>query len=825
LAVAIFAFASWAALCWGLCAVQAAPPEPDAVKFFETSVRPILAENCFKCHGQTKQKGGLRLDSPDRILQGGESGPAIVRGKAAESLLIEAINHEGLEMPPNGKLKEDQRAILRKWIELGAPMPEAGHGGGIKPTVGPSKIRTLTAEDREFWCFQPVRRPEEPEVANPEWSRNPIDRFIAARLVAEGLSPAPEADRRTLIRRAAFDLLGLPPTPAQVEAFVHDPAPDAYERLIDRYLASPQYGERWGRHWLDLVRYAESDGYRADGYRSEAWRYRDYVIGAFNADRPYTEFIADQLAGDELAPGDIERAVATGYYRLGAYEHNQTDVRGQWTTMLNEITDVTTEVFLGLSVGCARCHDHKFDPILQKDYYRFRAFFTPLFWRDDLLVVTPEEQRKYEDALEAWEAKIYTIRQEIEEIEKPYREISSYKSLQRLPKDIEDMILKPASQRTPLEHQLAELAMGQYLAGIDGAFKTPISDRAKKKRWDELHKQLKAFEREKPVSPPCARAATDVGPNAPPTFIPTARKPQDIKPGFLSLLDPTPAKITRPYVATNSTGRRSALVRWLTRADNPLTPRVMVNRIWQYHFGRGLVKTSSDFGRLGERPSHPELLDWLASYYMAQGWHLKPLHKLIMTSAAYRQSAQAGASETASLKDPENRLVWHMSNRRLEAEPIRDAMLAVSGELDPRGGGPPSEPDQPRRAVYTKVKRNTHDPLLDALDAPDGSISMSARNVTTTPTQALVMINGPWLRDRARAFAGRLRREAADNPARITLAYTLAFGRPPEPPERDEALTFLEDQAQKITKTPLDEAALVDFCHALLNANEFLYVD
>jgi hypothetical protein len=705
-------------------------------------------------------------------------------------------------------------------------MPEAGHGGGIKPTVGPSKIRTLTAEDREFWCFQPVRRPEEPEVANPEWSRNPIDRFIASRLAAEGLSPAPEADRRTLIRRASFDLLGLPPTPSEIDAFVHDPAPDAYERLIDRYLASPQYGERWGRHWLDLVRYAESDGYRADGYRSEAWRYRDYVIGAFNADRPYTQFIADQLAGDELAPGDSERAIATGYYRLGIYEANQSDVRGQWALILNEITDVTTEVFLGLSVGCARCHDHKFDPILQKDYYRFQAFFTPLLFRDDLLVATPEEQRKYEDALEAWEAKTYTIRQEIEEIEKPSLAIASRKSLDRFPGDIEEMILKPASQRTPLEHQLAELGYRLFVNGRDGAFKTPVKELAKNKRWDELQKQLKAFEREKPVSPPHILSATDVGPNSSPTLIPTVRKPQDIEPGFLSLLDPTPAKITRPYVATNSTGRRSALVRWLTRADNPLTPRVMVNRVWQYHFGRGLVKTSSDFGRLGERPSHPELLDWLASYYVTEGWHLKPLHKLIMTSAVYRQSTQGTASEAAHLKDPENRLMSHRDVRRLEAEPIRDAMLAVSGELDPRGGGPADEPEQPRRAVYTKVKRNTHDALLDALDAPDGSISTSLRNVTTTPTQALLMINGPWVWERARAFAGRLRREAPDDSGRIDLAYRLTLGRPPEAAEVAEALAFLNDQARRIEgASPVQAEALVDFCHALLNSNEFLYDD
>ena len=687
-----------------------------------------------------------------------------------------------------------------------------------------------------------MRRPTVPDVADGGWSKNPIDRFLFARLAAEGLTPAPEADRRTLIRRASFDLIGLPPTPEEVEAFVADDAPQAYERLIDRLLADPRHGERWARHWLDLVRYAESDGYRQDAYRPDAWRYRDYVIRAFNEDKPYDRFVTEQLAGDEIAPGDPEPRVATGFLRLGTYEYNQRDVPGQRETILNDITDVTGDVFLGLGIGCARCHDHKFDPILQVDYYRLQAFFTPVQPRDDLPLASAEELSEYRRKLAAWEAKTAEIRAEIAEVERPYLEEAAVAAITKFPADIQALIAKPSSERTPLEEQLADLAYRQVTYEYD-IIDVKMKKSKDKERWERLKKRLAEFDRDKPEPLPKAPAVADVGPTAPPTTIPGDRKGREIEPGFLTLLDPGTAEVSS-VPAADSTGRRTALARWLTRPDHPLTTRVMANRLWQYHFGRGLVATSSDFGRLGERPSHPELLDWLASEFVGHGWSLKHMHRAIMTSAAYRQSALRPAPEAARLKDPDNRLLWRMNTRRLDIEPIRDAMLAVSGELDPAMGGPSGDASGPRRTVYTKVIRNTRDPLIDAFDSPDGSNSTPTRNATTTPTQALLMINGPWTLARAGAFADRLRREASDDEGRIALAYQLAFGRPPEPAERDEAVEFLRSRAGHAEeptaiagtegcREPADSdetdgeeaSALVDFCHALLNSNEFLYVD
>ncbi len=839
---------------WSIAAVHlpAAAPDPEALKFFEMKVRPILAENCFKCHGPAKQKGGLRLDSRPAVLVGGENGPAVVPGRKDDSLLVDAIHYESLEMPPAGKLDAEKIAILTRWVELGAPWPASGPAD-TPAAAAPAKIR-ITEEDRKFWSFQPVRAQAPPVVPDDRWSQNPIDRFLLARLTAEGLSPAPEADRLTLIRRASFDLTGLPPTPEDVAAFVADADPRAYERLVDRLLASPRYGERWARHWLDLVRYAESDGYRADAYRPETWRYRDYVIAALNDDMPYDRFVTEQLAGDEVAPGDPTLMVATTFLRLWIYEHNQRDVMEQWRAIQNDLTDVTGDVFLGLGIGCARCHDHKFDPILQEDYYRLQAFFTPLVPRDDLPLSTAGPWRANEEKLAAWEVATADIRSAIAAIERPYQEKAAQGAFDKFPKETQAIFLKPESERTPLEEQIYYLVARQ----VEDEQEKPKVTGEDKKRLQELAKQLAAFNHLKPETLPTAFTVTDVGPAAPPTRIPGDRTGHEIAPGFLTLLDPAPAKVTRSPAAANSTGRRTTLARWLTRPDNPLPARVMVNRLWQYHFGRGLVATPSDFGRLGERPSHPELLDWLAAEFVAQGWSLKQMHRLIMTSAAYRQAAVRPAPAIARVKDPENRLLWRMNTRRLEIEPIRDAMLSASGELDPAIGGPGVAATVPRRTIYTKVMRNSREPLFDAFDAPDGSNTTPTRNVTITPTQSLMLINGGWTLDRARALAGRLERLAGnDGAGRIGFAYRLVFGRPPTQPERIDAQSFLIRRSPAIagqfppvadaeaaedgegagsgagcvkTDSPassaaLDASAWTDFCHALLNANEFLYVD
>jgi hypothetical protein len=809
-------------------------------QYFEQNVRPLLAENCYSCHGEKKQKGGLRLDSLESILKGGESGPAVVPGKPGESLLVDAINYAGPEMPPTGKLAAEKVAVLTRWITLGAPWPSRDRAAHAVSASSSMRRATLTAGDRAFWSFHAVGGSFAPDPAKAragawaDWSRNPIDHFVLEALRQNGLTPAPEAEKRTLIRRATFDLTGLPPTPEEVAAFLADTASEAYENLIDRLLASPRYGQRWARHWLDLVRYAESDGYRQDAVRPQAWRYRDYVVRAFNTDKPYNRFVSEQLAGDELDPDDPELRVATGYLRLGTYEFNQRNVRGQWADILNDITDVTGEVFLGLSIGCARCHDHKFDPILQQDYYRLQAFFTPLLPRDDLTTARQREWAEYQSKRAAWEKAAAEVLRRINAIERPYRDKGTASAIAKFPDDIKAILGKPERDRTLLERQLGSLAYRQIAfehQQVPAVLKGPV-----KAQWESLQRALARFDHLRPVAPAAVATATDVGPVSPPTSIPGDRQQNPIEPGFLSVLDSAPALIEAPAAASRSTGRRLALARWLSRPDNPLSTRVIVNRVWQYHFGRGLVGTPSDFGRLGELPSHPKLLDWLAGEFVARGWRIKSLDRLILTSATYRQAAVRNARDLAAGQrvDPGNRLLWKRTVRRLDAEEIRDAMLAVSGELEPRIGGPSARSSQPRRTIDTLAMRNARDALLVAFDAPDGNITTPRRNTTTTATQALLLINGEWTLARAEAFADRLELmepASGGNHDRIMLAYRYALGREPELEELEQSAAFLERQARFAqpragrSKLTADQSALVDFCHVLLNSNEFLYVD
>jgi mono/diheme cytochrome c family protein len=788
-------FAALAALLLGpVAAAHAAPepaPTPEQLRFFETKVRPLFAEHCLKCHGPEKKRGGLRLDSRAAMLEGGDAGPAIEPGKPDQSLLIRAVRQaDELKMPPDGKkLTDTQIALLTRWVVMGAPAPDTA-----KPTR--AARGKITDEDRAWWAFQPVRQAPVPDVEDGAWARNPIDRFIFARLKAEGLRPAPEADRATLVRRVYFDLLGLPPTPAQVKAFLADQSPGAYARLIDRLLASPRYGERWARHWLDLVRYADSDGYRIDDYRPHAWRYRDYVIASFNHDKPYDRFVQEQLAGDELFPDSPEALVATGYLRHWIYEYNNRDVRGQWTTILDDLTDTTGDVFFGLGIQCARCHDHKFDPILQKDYYRLQAFFAPILPREDLNAATPDEVKRHQAQLASWEAQTAELRRRIAAIEAPYRKTATREAIAKFPADIQKMIRTPVPERTPLEHQLAQLAYRQVDYEYDH-----LERRLKGKDKETvlaLRRQLAAFDKDKPPPLPVAFAATDVGPKAPPVFIPK-KGGLPIEPGFPTLFDEAPAAIDPVPSAPHSTGRRSALARWLTRPDNPLTARVIVNRVWQYHFGRGLAASASDLGRLGEKPTHPELLDWLAGRLVRKGWSLKNLHRLILTSATYRQSSRHPQAERYRGNDPANRLYWHRDTRRLDAEQIRDAILAVTGELDLTAGGPGVNSSQPRRSIFAKVLRNTRDPLLEAFDWPLFFASASSRDTTTTPVQSLLLINGQAMLLRGQAFAARLEREGGGSEGRmIERAYQLAFGRKPGKEETVSALQFLREQARRI---------------------------
>lgn len=746
-----------------------------AMTFFEKEVRPILVKRCHDCHGDAKQKGGLRVDHIDFLKAGGKTGPALIPGKPDGSAMIEAVRYGNadFQMPPKSKLPDAEIAVLEKWIRIGAPWPDDQK---VVVTTG-----GFTEKQRAYWFFQPVAKVRNPD-AGGKWAHNEIDRFIANKHAEMNLTPAPEADRRELARRAYFDLHGLPPGTAQLEAFVRDPDPKAYEKLVDDLLASPRYGERWAQHWLDLVRYAESDGYNQDAYRPTVWRYRDYVIQSFNDDKPYDQFVREQLAGDEIAPDDPETLIATAYLRHPVYEYNLRDVRGQWEVILTDMTDNASEVFLGLSMGCARCHDHKFDPILQRDYYRLRAFFTPVHWRDDLPLATPAEKKAFDQQQAKWETATAEIRARIDALTEAAiaKNVETWRK--SFPADLQVMTLRPEEERESLEKQLAGLCERQ-LKFARGQFK-PEKDL----KTDEAKEEYKAVQAElgrfnhlipKPLM--AAFVATDAGPHAPPNLLETREGGLDIKPGFPSIIAPELPVITP---TATSTGRRKALADWITHPDNPLATRVIVNRVWQYHFGRGIVASANEFGVLGGRPTHPGLLDHLTSKFVKGGWSIKALHREIMLSATYRQTARREPDATTAKVDPANSHLWRFHPRRLDAEQARDAMLAVSGELDLKTGGPATPGDGVRRSIYTQKKRNRPDDLLTALDKPAGFSSASERQSTTTPTQALQLLNGDWILARARRLAARAQS--------IDDAWLAVLGRAPRDREKATAEAFLK---------------------------------
>ncbi len=795
-------------------AVQAAEPTPQQAEHFEKKVRPLLSEKCFKCHSHDggKIKGALVLDSISGFLQGGDSGnPAIVPGKPDHGEMMARIlsTDEEEQMPPKGeRLTKDQIAVLVEWIKQGAPWPGATGSGLAKRAKG-----KLTDEDRQWWSFQPLKHVVPRKVSDGGWARTDVDRFIFQKLADNKLQPNREATRSVQIRRLYFDLWGMPPSPKEVDEFVADKSTDAYDKLVDRLLASPRYGERWARHWLDLVRYADSDGYRVDDFRPHSWRYRDYVVRSLNADKPYDRFIKEQLAGDELFPGEPDALVATGYLRHWIYEYNNRDAVGQWSTILNDITDTTGDVFFGLGLQCARCHDHKFDPILQKDYYRLQAFFSGIIPREDMPAATANERADYAVKFAAWETLTADIRDEIEKIEGPYKVKAAAAAIKIFPEDIQALIHKPKADRTTYEHQVAELAYRQVDYEYNRlATKMKSED---KEKVAALRKKLIAFDKSKPAPLPVVYSVSDVGPKAAPVTIP--RKGDEvIEPGYLTLLFEGPANIKPVPTAPQSSGRRSELARWLTEPENPLSARVMVNRVWQYHFGKGLVATSSDFGRLGEKPTHPELLDWMARRFVADGWSFKKLHRVILTSAVYRQSSSAtedprepanskeaiAASENwkrAILADPENRLLWRSNVRRLDAEQIRDALLSATGELKLDAVGAAVDGSRFNRSIYTKVLRNTRDPLLDVFDAPQNFSSTSSRDTTTTPVQSLLLINSQFMLLRSKAMADRIDKESnGDENRAIEQAYWLVYGRKPNDEERKGSAEFLFTQRKQV---------------------------
>ncbi len=600
-----------------------------------------------------------------------------------------------------------------------------------------------TREDRAWWAYQPIDDPPLPNVDDNGWCRNEIDCFIYARLAQAGIRPAPPADPRRLRRRVCFAVTGLPPDESLLTA--EHQASQSYERIVDALLDDPAYGENQARFWLDLVRYADSDGYKADHARPDAHLYRDYVIRSFNNDKPYDRFALEQLAGDEVDPGNRDALIATMYLRHGIYEYNQRDVELQWQQILNDITETTADVFLAQGLKCARCHDHKFDSLLQRDFFRFRAFFSAYQPRENMPVADLAARTAYFKKLRDWEEATADIRRRLHEIENPVLlRHAAGEGFDKFVGEIRSMISKHRSERTPYEHQIASLASRQFELQYDKLSEW-LDPRAAAEQ-QRLKARLAEFEKVKPAPlPTLGFVASDVGPVAPPTFIPDDPRRTPVAPGFFTILDPEPARIIPPPAALQSTGRRTVLARWIVNPANPLTARVIVNRLWQQHFGRGLVETTNDFGQLGEPPSHPELLDWLASRFMEDGWGLKKLHRRILTSATYRQTTVRPIDARLATLDPDNHLLWRMNPRRLSGEEIHDAILSASEELKEKG-----------RAIYQTVRRNHRPPLLAAFDMPDRIRSCGKRYQTTTPSQALLLTNGSWAYQRARTIARRL---------------------------------------------------------------------
>lgn len=677
---------------------------------------------------------------------------------------------------------------------------------------------SFSEEDQSYWAFQPIESPRIPETRNASWPRNPIDAFVLARLETHDLQPSPEASRQNLIRRATLDMHGVPPTVEEVDAFLSDSRSYAYERLIDRLLDSPRYGERYARHWLDLVRYADSDGFKSDALRPNAWRYRDYVIESFNENKSYARFVKEQIAGDELYPEDDDAKKATGYLRLWPYEDNQPDMSRHWEATLDDIADVSGDVFLGLSMKCARCHDHKFDPISQKDYYRFRAFFSAISPWEEIQLNSVATNEAYIEKNLAWENMTAGIHAKMAPIKDKAVKTEWAFFRKKLPTYMQEIL--DTEDRTPYEEQLARFALKMLSNRSAKTFAKHIKGE-ELEQWHEFKKELKAFDRFKPKDLGQVSAVRDIGADAPRAYVNSDRDGKLIKPGYLSILD-----IADPIFEkrANSTGQRAELARWLTDGENPLSSRVIVNRLWQWHFGTGIVASSNDFGHLGQQPTHPELLDWLARKFVEQDWDMKAMHRIIMNSSTYRQATVPEDFAEAEVKDQDNHLLWRMPVQRMDAEQLRDSMLFVSGEIDEKMGGPAvSEEETNRRSIYVQNKRNKLMTMMNAFDTPDLHNSCPTRDTTTTPIQALALLNGQWAITRAERFADRvLEDEGVSASDRITQAYRFALGRSPSLQELEGAQTFLEDAH---SKNDSRRTAWIDLCHVLLNTNEFIYIN
>jgi cytochrome c551/c552 len=802
--------------------------EKEADAFFVESVKPILQKHCWSCHADDPEDigGELALTSRDAMIKGGESGPAVNLQDHLASLLVKAINYDVLEMPPDEKLSKEDIATLTKWVALGIPWPAAEERAA--PATHEKK-EIVTEEAKRWWAFQIPQRPTLPTVKNADWCRNDIDRFILKQLEDKAFSPAREASKETLIRRAYYDLVGLPPTPEEVEKFVNSTDPQAYEKLVDQLLASPHYGEKWARHWLDLVRYAESNSFERDGTKPFVWRYRDYVIQSLNADKPYDKFLVEQLAGDELPNADADAIIATGYYRLGQWDDEPADPEQARFDSQDDILATTSQTMLGLTVNCARCHDHKIDPITAKDYYQMLSFFRN---------IRHYGIRGHDTVLDA-----STVT--IDKAEFAEANIELNKEIDSLSKKIGAIEEKGKKDFIPVEHE--EFRNPERRLDLMKKRVGTLLTQGEFDEYQSLRKAIRETRRKLEDQKLQILCVKEQGPKAPQSHVMIRGNAhvtgEAVEPGFLSVLSPPQPEIES---LDKSSGRRLALAKWIASPQNPMTARVMANRVWQYHFGRGIVRTSSDFGFQGSKPTHPELLDWLATEFVNNGWRLKPLHRQMMLSSAYRMSSEF--NEAYADKDPENDLFWRFNMRRLQAEEIRDSILFVNAQLNhkkmfgrsmypdlpkevlagqsiPGDNWERSSPeDQNRRSIYIHVKRSLRVPILSNYDAPDPDFTCPVRFTTTQPTQALGMINSDFMHQQAAFFAASLgdldNRELADI---VRQSLLRVIQREPKPAAVEQGVALIESWINDEKLTRAD--AVKNYCLLCLNLNEFVYLD
>ena len=903
---------------------QAAEPDAAGMEFFEKSVRPLLVTHCYECHSTDEANGGLVLDTSDGVRKGGDTGPAVAPGNPDKSLLIEAVRYKNrdLQMPPQNRLADAEIAALEKWVSLGAPDPREP----AEAAAGPVPVGMSIEEGRQFWSFQPVADPPVPEVQNPAWVKTPIDAFVLAKLEAQGLQPAPPVDKRTLIRRVTFDLIGLPPTPEEVEAFLADDSADAFKKVVERLLQSPQYGVRWGRHWLDVARYADSNGLDENLAFGNAWRYRDYVVDAFNRDKPFDRFLIEQLAGDLLPEASQETKTATGFLVLGAKVLAEPDREKLEMDTIDEQLDTVGKAFLGMTLGCVRCHDHKFDPLKQTDYYALAAIFKSTKTFAETNTGAIKHWHEYSIATEEELEKLKAVDAEIAEKKKAAASFKSQAMAKlrnearakaaeylvaaagfdpSMPLTQVAAIAKPLGLHPRILHHCRlhleyhpddpffgrwhELAAAGDVAGIEQHFRTLFSeaetawaaarkadpkaaklddarleaaraalndpsgflavppkpefafDEATLAEYHRLAEEARILESNAPDSPSIMGVADGVVQTSLPIHIRGSHRNLG-EPVAREFPEVMRVSSVRPVLPLKQSGRLE-LAQWMASTQHPLTARVYVNRVWRWRFGEGIVASTENFGKLGDRPSHPELLDWLARHFMAGGWSTKELHRLILASNVY-QMASVHPSETAAIDaDPENRLLWRFRLQRLEAEQIRDAVLMVSGRLDLTMGGKTiplrnrqfvfdhtsidhTKYDSLRRALYLPVVRNNVYTLFEQFDFPDPTMPTGNRHATVVAPQALWMLNSDLMMDSADALARALLAESTDDAKRVQLAYERALGRPASDAESQRVLSFINEVTAAASggSSATEEQAWALFCQSLLASNEFIYL-